>query len=102
MNNLRNNEKELNIKLNTEELSPTQVRLLKSINSLLIHVMTADEEAEYFESSAELIRKTAEAVKHASFSEKNKKMDYGTQAVEYAMDFLNETLEENNLRNIDN
>jgi len=29
-------------------------------------------------------------------------MDYGTQAVEYAMDFLNETLEENNLRNIDN
>lgn len=102
MNNLRNNENELIIKLNTEELSATQIRLLKTINALLIHVMIADEESEYFESSSELIRKTAELVKHASFADKNKEIDYGTQAVEFAIDFLNETLEENKLRNIDN
>ncbi len=101
MQDLRN-EKELVIKLNTEELTPTQVRLLKSINALITHVLSADEESEYFEMSAELMRKTAEVIKHSDFANKNKQMAYGDQAVEFALDFLNDSINGNGINNIDN
>jgi hypothetical protein len=94
--------KELTIKLNTEELTPTQIRLLKSVNSLLTHVLTAEDEAEYFDFSAELLRKTAELIKHAQFANQQTHMNYGEQAVEYAVDFLNENLDKNGAGNIDN
>lgn len=102
MQDLKPNSNELNIKFNVEELTPTQVRLLKSVTNLLTHVMTADEESEYFEMSAELMRKVAETIKHADFANKNKDMSYGTQAVEFAVDFLNESLDQNKIHNIDN
>lgn len=95
-------EKELVIKLSTEELSAKQVRLVKTINSLLSHVLSADEEGEYFEASAELLKQVATAINQSNFPTAHKGMDYGTQAVEYAVDFLNETLEEKSLTNIDN
>lgn len=101
MQDLRN-EKELLIKINTEELTPTQVRLLKNINALMTHVLSADEESEYFEMSAELMRKTAEIIKHADFANKNKDMAYGDQAVEFAVDFLNESMNGSGINNIDN
>ncbi len=102
MHQLGKNDKELLIKLNTEEMTPTQVRLLKSVTSLLTNVVSADEESEYFEASSELFKKVAELVKHAQFAHNNKKMNYGEQAVEYSIDNLNDTLENQNLRNIDN
>ncbi len=102
MHSLSQKEKELLIKLNVEELTPTQVRLVRSVNALLAHVLTADEEAEYFEMSAELMRKTAELIKHSSFADQNKGMSYGEQAVEFAVDFLNESLDGNKVHNIDN
>jgi hypothetical protein len=101
MQDLRN-EKELLIKINTEELTPTQVRLLKSINALMTHVLSADEESEYFEMSAELMRKTAEVIKHSDFANKNKEMCYGDQAVEFSVDFLNESMNGTGINNIDN
>ena len=97
-----NKEKELLIKINVEELSPTQVRLIKSMNALISHVLTADEEGEYFDCSAELMRKTAEIIKHAQFPLQGKQMAYGEQAVEFAVDFLNESIDQKNLGNIDN
>lgn len=102
MQGLGQKEKELNIKLNIEELTPTQVRLIKSVNSLLSHVLTAEDEAEYFEMSAELMKKTAELIKHSTFAEDHKNMSYGEQAVEFAMDFLNESLDQKKIHNIDN
>ena len=95
-------EKELVIKLSTEELSANQVRLLKSINSLLTHVLTADEEGEFFEASAELMKQVATVINQSNFPTTHKGYDYGTQAVEYSVDFLSETLEEKSLLNIDN
>jgi hypothetical protein len=97
-----NKEKDLLIKISTQELTPTQVRLLKSINSLMSHVLSAEDESEYFETSAELLRKTAELIKHADYAQNNKDISYGEQAVEFAVDFLNETLQTNGLHNIDN
>jgi hypothetical protein len=93
-------EKELIIKLDTTEMTPSQIRLLKSINGLLVHVLTADDEAEYFDASAELLKKAADVIRVAQFAEKNNSMGYGQQALEYAVDFLNETLNDKNL--IDN
>ena len=94
--------KELVIKLSTEELSATQVRLLKNINALLTQVLTADEEGEYFETSAELLKQVATAINESHYPAAHKSADYGTQAVEYAVDFLNESLEDQNLSNMDN
>lgn len=95
-------EKELVIKLSTEELSDKQVRLVKTINSLLTHVLTADEEGEYFEASAALLKQVATAVNQSNFSTAHKNMDYGTQAVEFAVDTLSESLEGTSLISIDN
>ena len=102
MHHLSKSEQELLIKLNIEDLSPTQVRLLKSITTLLSTVVSADEEGEFFDTSSELFKKVAELVKHAQFAEKNRNINYGEQAVEYSIDNLNETLEGSNLQNMDN
>jgi hypothetical protein len=102
MHGLKNTSKDLTISFNVDELSPTQVRLLKNINSLLVQVMTSEDEAEYFEMSAELMKKAAEVIKQSTFSETKSSIDYGTQAVEYAMDFLNESLDQKKIQNFDN
>ena len=102
MQDVKPENKELHLKINVEELTPTQIRLIKSITSLMTQVVTSDEESEYFEMSAELMKKVAETIKHAHFSEQNKKMSYGTQAVEFAVDFLNESLDQNKVHNFDN
>ena len=102
MQDLRTNNNELVIKFNVEELTPTQVRLLKSVTSLLSHVLAADEESEFFETSSELMRKVAETIKHADFANKNQEMAYGDQAVEFAIDFLNDSMDQNKIQNIDN
>lgn len=96
----KNNEVILTI--DKETLSPTQLRLIKSLNSLMVAVVAAEDEAEYFETSATMIRKIAELIKHSNFPEHHKNIPYGNQAVEFALDSLNGELEENNLTNLDN
>lgn len=102
MQGLSQKAKELVIKLNVEELSSTQVRLIKSLNSLITHVLTAEDESEYFEMSSEFLRKAAELIKHSDYANANKDMNYGDQAVEFAVDFLNESLDQNKIQNLDN
>ncbi len=101
MQDLRTN-KELTIKINVDEMTPTQIRLIKTISSLMTSVLSADEEAEYFDLSSDLLRKTAELIKHSDFANMNKEMSYGEQAVEFAVDFLNESLDQNKVQNFDN
>ena len=102
MQDLGRKEKELLLKLNVEDMTPVQVRLVKSINSLVAHILTAEDESEYFDASAELIRKAAELIKQADFAHQHKDMNYGDQAVEFAVDFLNEVMNDNNVGNVDN
>lgn len=102
MQHLTKKEQELVIKLNIEEMSPRQVRLVKSITALLTSVVSSDEESEYFDSSSELFKKVAELVKHSQFAETNRNINYGEQAVEYSIDNLNESIDDNKLHNIDN
>jgi hypothetical protein len=102
MQNLSHKSNELHIKLNVEELTPTQIRLIKNLNSLMALVLTAEDEPEYFENAAQLMKKTAEIIKHSSFAENCTTMSYGEQAVEFAVDYLNEQLDEQKISNIDN
>ena len=102
MQNHAQKEKDLLIKLNVEEMTPLQVRLVKSINSLMAHVLTAEDESEYFEASANLMKKAAELIKHSDFASSNNGMHYAEQAVEFAVDFLNEAIDEQKLGSIDN
>jgi hypothetical protein len=102
MQNLTTKDKELLLKLTTDGLTPVQVRLFKTIHSLLSDILAPDNEAEYFEASAELLKKTAELIKHSNFAVLHKEMSYGDQAVEFAMDALNECLEGNKIQNLDN
>lgn len=102
MRDLNSNKKELQVKMNTEDLNPTQIRLIKSINALMAHVIVSDDENEYFETSADLMKKVAELIKHSNFSENNKTIEYGDQAIEFAIDFLHESMNGNKIHNIDN
>lgn len=88
------NQKELTMKLDTETLTPAQVKILKSMHSLIANVLTTDDESEYFETSAELLKKATELIKHSQFATENKNMSYGEQAVEYAVDTLNEGIQD--------
>ncbi len=102
MHSFSQREKELLVKFDTDGLTPAQVRLIKNIHSLLAGVLTSEDEGEYFETSADLMKKAAELIKHANFAIHNKQMAYGDQAVEFAVDTLNETIDESKLQNIDN
>ena len=95
--------KTLHLKINTEELSDHQIRLTKTINNLLNHVLTTDEEREYFTSSSELLRLVATAIKKSTFSEENQKpIEYGQQALEYCVDILSDQIYEGELVKYDN
>jgi hypothetical protein len=102
MQNLSKKEFELVLKLNSNDMSPTQVRLVKSIHALLANVLSSEEEGEYFEASSELLTKTAEFIKHCDFAKTHKNISYGDQAVEFALDKIYELLDENKIQNLDN
>jgi hypothetical protein len=93
----------LTLDIHTEDLSKQQVRLVKTINTLLAHVLTTDQEDEYFESSSELLRVVATAIKKSNFSEENQKpIEYGQQALEFCVDILNDQIYEGDLIKYDN
>jgi hypothetical protein len=83
---------DITITLNTEGLTAEQIRIMKAMSALMTNVLAADEEGEYFEASAQLMKKAAELIRKSQFAKDQKQIPYGEQAVEYAVDFLNETL----------
>jgi len=94
---------ELTLKIETHDLTPMQVRLLKHAHTLLVHVVTAEDEAEYFEASAQLLKQAVQLIKHSNFPETNSDgIAYGEQAIEYAVEELTEALSEARHINIDN
>jgi hypothetical protein len=61
---------------------------------MLLHVSTVDQEEAFFEGSAELMRMVAQAVQQSKFAETRASadIDYAQQAVEFAMDLVNDAL----------
>ncbi len=92
----------LKIELNTEEMSPAQIRMIKSINSMLAHVITTEEEEEYFDGSSELLRMVASVIKKANFSNQDGKIEYSKQALEFCADVLSDQIYEDDLMKYDN
>lgn len=94
--------KKINFEIQAEELSHQQIRLLKSINSMLTHIMTTEEEEEYFDGSSELLRLVATAVKKANFCGENSNIEYSQQALEFCVDTLSNQIYEDDLIKYDN
>nr|BDT26907.1 hypothetical protein BHI3_03730 [Bacteriovorax sp. HI3] len=83
----------IKIEIDGSELTPQQVRLIKSLNTMLTHVLLTESEEEYFEGSAEFMRMCAALIKQARFTEELKdqsNIPYAQQALEYSVDILQE------------
>ena len=86
-------ETDIQFRFDPKGLTPDQVRLLRSINTMLAHLLTTDEEEEFFEGSAELLRMCASIIKQSRITERMKSetsIPYADQALEYSMDMLQE------------
>jgi hypothetical protein len=95
----------LNIEVDSLEMTEQHKRLIKSINSLLTHVITTDDESEYFESSSELMRLVATAIKKSNFAAEygeNADIPYGNQALEFCVDRLSDQVYEDDVVKYDN
>ena len=95
----------LKIEVESLEMNEQQKRLIKSINSLLSHVVTTDDESEYFNSSSELMRLVASAIKKSNFASEygeNQNIEYGNQALEFCVDKLSDQVYEDDVIKYDN
>lgn len=93
------------IEIDTKEMTPQQIRLLRTLNTLMVHVLQAEDEEQYFEGSAELIRVAASLITQAKFNEETKKqtsIPYAKQVLEYSMDILAEYMEDQKVVAYDN
>ena len=103
MNN-KINEKLL-IPVDTSGLNPQQIRLIKTVNSLLSNVLTTDNEEDFFETSLELMQAVASAVKQANFNHKhskNEQIHYANQALEFSLDALSDKIFSDDIVSFDN
>jgi hypothetical protein len=92
------------IEIDATDLTTAQLRQLKSLTTLLAHVLSTDTESEYFDGAAESIRVCASLIKQANFVEavKESKIPYGEQVLEYSLDVLQEHIEGSRVVNYDN
>lgn len=95
----------IKIEIDGSELTPQQVRLIKSLNTMLTHVLLTENEEEYFEGSAEFMRMCAALIKQARFTEELKdqsNIPYAQQALEYSVDVLQEYVTASKVVSYDN
>jgi hypothetical protein len=92
------------IKKDNAGLSAAQMRLIRSIHSMLLHISSVKNEEEFFEGSAELMRMVAQAVQQSDFvqSKGDEEINYAEQAVEFAIDVVNEALQKRKVISYDN
>ncbi len=92
------------IEVDATEMTNAQVRLLKSINAMMEHVLTTDEEGEFFEASAEAMRMCASLIKQSHFAAELEigGIPYAEQALEYSMDVLTDHISNAKVVHYDN
>ncbi len=93
---------ELTLKIDTTELTPSQVRLVRSLNLMIQHILTTDEESEFFESSAQVMKLCASLIKQSNFSKDKKLIPYAEQALEFSMDILQDHISNSTVISYDN
>jgi hypothetical protein len=92
------------IEIDATELSQTQIRMIKTMNNLLNHVLMTDNESEYFDGAAEAIRMCASLIKQANFVGDMEQSDipYAQQVLEYSMDVLQDHMSQAKVVSYDN
>ena len=95
-------DKALKIEINASELNDHQKRLIKGINSLLEHILVTSSEEEYFESSSELMRLVATAIKKSNFNKQCSSIEFDQQVLEFCVDTLSDQVYERNVETLDN
>ncbi len=87
-------DKKLAIDIDVNELNAAQVRLIKSVNSMMAKLLTTKDESAFFNDSAELMRICASLIKQCNFAEEFKMngIPYAEQALEYSMDLVQERM----------
>ena len=98
------NDNLINFIIDTSDLNPSQVRLIRTMNSLLLGVITTDSEAHFFDDSAELMRICASLIKQSNFASSLVENDipYADQALEYSVDVLQEQISSSKVVTHDN
>jgi len=89
--------KSISLNIDSERMNPLQLRLLKKLCIIAVETSQAFGEAEYFGSSAEMMKLTSEIIKNSSYNDiatQNENIPYKQQALEYAMDVFQDSLEE--------
>jgi hypothetical protein len=92
------------IEIDATEMTESQVRMIKTINAMLAHVLTTEEEGEFFDGSAEAMRMCAALIKQAHFATDLQfdGIPYADQALEYSMDILSEHMVNSKVVQYDN
>lgn len=92
------------IEVDASELTPAQVRIMKTLNTLVSHVLTTENETEYFDGSAEVMRMCASLIKQARFIDEEKlaSIPYAEQALEFSVDVLQDHITNMKVTNYDN
>ena len=101
-NDMKPNKENTLLEIDCSNLGDQQKRLVKSINSLLQHVLTTKNEADYFESSSELMRLLATAIKKSDFNQADQKIPYDQQVLEFCVDTLSDHVYNNEVEQYDN
>ena len=99
------NKKNETLEIKTVGLTEAQKRLLKSLNALLGYTIQTDDEAEFFNGSAEALRICASLIKQSHFIENLSPFDdipYAEQALEYSIDVLQEHINASKVIQYDN
>ena len=104
-NTFKNNDPNLTRHVAGDELSPSQIRLIRSLNIILNHILSTPDENEFFEGSAEMMQICASLIKQSNFAaivDKKSKIPYAKQAIEYAIDLLQEQIQNTSFTKYDN
>ena len=98
------NKNNLTIEIDTTEMTQAQVRMLKTLNAVLSHVLVTENESEFFENSAEAMRICASLLKKANFTSDMVANDipYAEQVLEYSLDVLQEHITNSKVVSYDN
>jgi hypothetical protein len=98
------NHEQININIPAEGTTEAQSRLIKRLSLMAAHVLKTGSEEEYFEGSAEMMRLCAALIRTAHFKKCSAAsgIPYSLQALEYALDVLNEEIEASKTLGFDN
>ncbi|MCF8057743.1 MAG: hypothetical protein K9K67_00495 [Bacteriovoracaceae bacterium] len=98
------NQKKMFIEIDTTEMTAAQIRMVKTLNSLMNHVLVTESEGEYFESAAEVMRICASLIKQANFTTdmKANNVPYAEQVLEYSIDMLQDHMSQAKVVSYDN